>query len=339
MADIDVHASSQATADLQGHGSGGDGGDDNNKRLQKHGKAHYSSAEDEAVWAKIFNFLAGSAGMRHRHKRCIRCGREVGEHHRENWQVQKCTCVLCGNERDSGHLGKVCPVMEENPEFFNKAWVKGALKGYPGVRKGELPPPLTQQQFKSRRDASFRELTTKKDAEPQEDVGQAEVVQQRPLPTFNPASMVQPMMNPMMAMGMMGMGMAMGMVGMSTMTGMTYPMSSTPTAFGFGAAPAASQQQQGDTSGGRGGRGGRGGGRGGRGGGRGGRGGGRGGRGGGLGGQPDPLVIAIRARARNTPGDGADPMDTSETSGDTNNPQNNNIDRGDGTGGGGSGTT
>lgn len=274
----DVHASNQAAAASGGGGKGG-GGDDG-KRLVPPGKAHYNDDDSlEEIWSEIFNFSSGSAGMRKKHSRCVRCGREVGEHHRQNWQSQECTCVLCGT---NGHTGKVCPLMEENREFFTVAWVKSALKGYRGVRKGELPPPLTPREVKSRRNAGFEEQR-------RENADAAAQTQQN---VFNPMGMAMGQMASQMLIPM-GMGMHMGMfipmgIGIAPMPPFTPP---APTAFGGVAAPAAPQQQQSSNSSGRGGRDRRGGGRGGR---------GRRGRGGGRW-VSDPLVDAALAHALTRP--------------------------------------
>jgi hypothetical protein len=188
----DVHASNQAAAASGGGGKGG-GGDDG-KRLVPPGKAHYNDDDSlEEIWSEIFNFSSGSAGMRKKHSRCVRCGREVGEHHRQNWQSQECTCVLCGT---NGHIGKVCPLMQEHREFFNKAWVRSALKGYRGVRKGELPPPLTSREVKSRREAGFEEQRERN----------ADAAAQTQQNVFNPMGMAMGQMASQMLMGM-GMGM------------------------------------------------------------------------------------------------------------------------------------
>ena len=255
----DVHASNQAAAGAGGgNGGGGNGGGgDDGKRPVPPGKAHYDDSSLEEIWSQIFNFSSGSAGMRKKHTRCVRCGREASEHHRQNWQLQKCTCVLCGDRIEEGHFSRICPRMQEHREFFNEAWVRSALKGYRGVRKGELPPPLSRSEFKSRRKASFEEQKKKN----------ADAAAQTQQNAFNPMGVAMGEMASQMLMGMC-MGMRMGILipmamGMAPMPHFT---PSATTAFGGVAAPAAPQQQQSGNSSGRGGRVGRGGGRNGRGG-------------------------------------------------------------------------
>jgi len=121
----------QAAAAAPLPGGGGGGGDDNgdhNRRAP--GRAHYADAETVASWRLIYNKDAGSAGEKDKHRRCLRCGRRVGEHHRINWRAQKCICCLCNNTVQHGHFGAICPRMEENREIFSRMWVRDAFSGH-----------------------------------------------------------------------------------------------------------------------------------------------------------------------------------------------------------------
>jgi len=59
----------------------GGGGDDNdpNRNKQQPGRAHYATDAQIATWRAIFNKQAGSAGMKSKHQRCVRCGNPVSE--------------------------------------------------------------------------------------------------------------------------------------------------------------------------------------------------------------------------------------------------------------------
>jgi hypothetical protein len=111
-------------------GGGGGGGDDGDHNGQAPGRAHYVDEEMLTLWRAIYNKKAGSAGTRDKHGRCIRCGRAVGEHHRKNWMLQKCKCVLCDDTLEHGHHGAICPRMAENREVFTRTWVRESLDGY-----------------------------------------------------------------------------------------------------------------------------------------------------------------------------------------------------------------
>ncbi|KAH7359489.1 hypothetical protein BKA66DRAFT_445371, partial [Pyrenochaeta sp. MPI-SDFR-AT-0127] len=160
MADVQAQQGpGQALAALapnNGGGGGGGDGKDPNRGQQQPGRAHYATDDLIELWGQMFNNSKGSAGMKKKHRRCIRCGNEVAEHHRRNWRVQKCVCVLCNNTREHGHIGRPCPVMIENPWFFDRTWVRDAMSGYPGVRKGDLPPALTEREVRETRKAQFQ---------------------------------------------------------------------------------------------------------------------------------------------------------------------------------------
>jgi hypothetical protein len=269
-------------ASAAGPSGGGDGNDPNRRNAEQPGRAHYSTDELVAQWRLIFNRKSGSAGMKGKHRRCVRCGSERHEHHRKHWQIQKCICVLCGNKRGDGHYGAPCPVMLENPEVFTKTWVKDALSGYAGVRKGELPAAISAADFRAQRNEQFR-IQSREQARQQPAPAPAQPVAvaapQQLLPPFNLQNMLLPM-----AMGMMMAAMGASSVMPSPMLFNQQAMAAAP--FAAPVLPAALQQQQSSRS--------RGGGRG-----RGGIGGTRG-RGGGTGVAParvDAIADATRALA------------------------------------------
>jgi len=183
--------------------------------------------------------------------------------------------------------------MAENPEVFSKTWVKDALGGYPGAKKGVLPDPLSDQEVRDVRKEHFRiqaqqQQQQQQQAPPPPQPAPSSATPQMPLPAFN----FNAMFLPLMAALALSQNTGMAPVAPSPLFNQqAMNMAGPAAAAAVPAPPAASQQYQG--TGFRGGRGGQGRGRGG---GRGGRGRG-GGRGGAAQGQVDPLVAAARAVA------------------------------------------
>ncbi|KAF2131373.1 hypothetical protein P153DRAFT_364963 [Dothidotthia symphoricarpi CBS 119687] len=178
-----------------GAGGGDEGGDGNDKDQQQPGRAHYTTDELLISWELIFNYNAGSAGVKGKHRRCIRCGYECQDHHRKHWRTCKHACVLCENSLREGHIGDVCPIMRQNREFFCEEWVSEAMGSFMGVSKGDFPPPLTEQDVRRIRQSNSRSATR-----PTQPAPAPAPAPQQALPAFDPAMLAaaaNAMYNPM----------------------------------------------------------------------------------------------------------------------------------------------
>jgi hypothetical protein len=211
--------------------------------------------------------------------------------------------------------------MVENPWVFSKAWVRDALGGYPGAKKGLLPAPYSEQEVRDIRKSQFRQ---------QAELQRAQNEQQPPAaPLLTPAAAVPQLPLPVgfdVNAMLMGIQMAMTMANTGAFPAAPSPMLFNQQAMASAAVaaahatapalPATPQQHQG--AGFRGGGGGRGRGRNGVGGGRG-----RGGGGAAAAAvdRVDPVADAARALAHRPgegDGEGDVEMDRAEPEGEDN---------------------
>ncbi|KAF1941666.1 hypothetical protein EJ02DRAFT_491243 [Clathrospora elynae] len=91
---------------------------------------HSDDANDNtiALWTTMFK----NSGARKGQTSCLHCGMEADSTHRQLYRACGGLCICCNDERDHGHPGGVCPIMRENPVFFNgKFWRSRTEQPFP----------------------------------------------------------------------------------------------------------------------------------------------------------------------------------------------------------------
>jgi hypothetical protein len=106
-------------------------------------RANTITDEDIKRWIELFKDAGWRLGWRSGQTRCMRCGHVEDGIHRQLWRACDGVCICCNNERDGGHEGKVCPIMRENPEFFNGEFWKQRTE----TQIGQAPKDLDYEQL------------------------------------------------------------------------------------------------------------------------------------------------------------------------------------------------